>query len=256
MVDYEKLLNDFKNYSIDPTTLPDLNLAILDKFGFAGSDDPMDIAGKQAFEGRKGSEKALVIITAVQEEAVKGLGPKELSDIKSKFPGKVTLFTNFGIGVVKSSLESGYPNIKIKKVPSAMSEVNETVETNSEEIPKMNHLKLFEEFVNERLGNDRDHPILPLGKINLTTGESEVFNIYSEWGEDTTYEIYDVDGKYRIVATSGTEPLQEIGSEQSFKHDQNRRFLFRGKMIDSAVGTKLKALASKYGNSISGYTYK
>lgn len=99
--------------------------------------------------------------------------------------------------------------------------------------------------------------ILPLGKINLTTGKSKYFNVYETWGEDTTYEIHrTTDGKLKIVATSGTVPIAKMNKSHSFRHDQTNSRLFDATMIDSAVGSKLKDLVAKYGNSISGYTYK
>lgn len=104
-------------------------------------------------------------------------------------------------------------------------------------------------------------PILGLGLINLKTGRSKYFNIYDTWGEDTTYEVYQVESHkvepvYKIVATSGTKPLGKMGEMAWFKHDQTGRFLFHGKMIDFAVGADLKSLAAKYGNNVSGFTYK
>lgn len=101
------------------------------------------------------------------------------------------------------------------------------------------------------------HPIASLGSVNLTTGSSKYFNIYKTWGEDSTYEVYKTnDGNYRIVATSGETPIHDPGNKVSFKADQTGRPLFEGTMIDWARGSKLKELASKYGNSIIGYTYK
>jgi hypothetical protein len=102
----------------------------------------------------------------------------------------------------------------------------------------------------------RRRSILPLGKINLKTGKSKYFNVYETWGEDTTYEVYQVYGEFRIVATSGKSPLCQIDEYREFQHDQSGRFLFGGIMVDFATGTGLKSLAEKYGNSISGYTYK
>lgn len=105
--------------------------------------------------------------------------------------------------------------------------------------------------------------ILPLGKINLRTGTSKYFNVYETWGEDTTFEVWETTSNldprktiYKIVATSGTAPLYKLEDRRSFKHDQTMRYLFNAKMVDFAVGSKLKELHTKYGNSVSGYTYK
>lgn len=102
-----------------------------------------------------------------------------------------------------------------------------------------------------------NNPILPLGKINLETGSSKYFNVYDTWGEDTTYELYKLsDGRLKIVATAGIEPIAKLNSNESFIHDQTHRFLFSGKMIDYATGSGLKKFAAKYKKSIAGYTYK
>jgi hypothetical protein len=102
----------------------------------------------------------------------------------------------------------------------------------------------------------RNSSILPLGKINLKTGNSKYFNVYDTWGEGSTYEVYQIPGGLRIVATWGKTPLCKMGENRSFCHDQTGRYLFQGTLIDFATGTDLKKLAEKYGNSISGYTYK
>lgn len=113
--------------------------------------------------------------------------------------------------------------------------------------------------------NYREHAILPLGSINLAKGTSKYFNVYETWGENITYELYKnsylssfKDGnKLRVIATSGTTPIQKIGTTQAFAHDQTGRHIFDGEMIDFAVGSELKKFAEKYGvKSILGYTYK
>jgi len=99
-----------------------------------------------------------------------------------------------------------------------------------------------------------------LGTVNLKTGSSKYFNIYETWGEDTTYEIYEVfkDGKksYKIFATSGTKPLRDIGDMVYDLCLQGRKKFFNGKMVDYAVGSDLKKLVEKYGSRLTGYTYK
>lgn len=101
-----------------------------------------------------------------------------------------------------------------------------------------------------------------LGKVNLKTGNCKYFNIYDIWGEDTTYEIYELknwkSGKneYRIFATSGTKPLRKIGELIDLISLNGVKRPFNGKMVDFAVGSNLKKLAEKYGTSLTGYTYK
>lgn len=104
--------------------------------------------------------------------------------------------------------------------------------------------------------------ILSIGRINLKTGSSKYFNIYETWGEDTTYEIHELymmghsEPSYRIIVTSGKAPLVKDNEECMYFGDQSRRFLFRSKMVDFAVGNDLKKLAEKYGSKIRGFTYK
>ena len=100
-------------------------------------------------------------------------------------------------------------------------------------------------------------PILSLGSLNLKTGECTYFNVYEEWGENTTYELWDMGGgKLRICATSGKNPIFDIGDGNLFIGDQSRRELGRGTLIDWATGSDLKRMAKKYGTRIPAYTYK
>ena len=99
--------------------------------------------------------------------------------------------------------------------------------------------------------------IAGLGSVNLKTGASKYFNVYEEWKEDSTYEIWKMsDGNTRIVATSGTKPIHDVGDAAEFSNDQSGRSLGNGKMIDWATGTDLKNAISEYGNSLPGFTYK
>ena len=100
-------------------------------------------------------------------------------------------------------------------------------------------------------------PILSLGSLNLKTGECTYFNVYETWGENTTYELWDMGGgKLRICATSGKEPIFDIGDGNLFIGDQSRRDLGHGILIDWATGSDLKHMAKKYGTRIPAYTYK
>ena len=106
----------------------------------------------------------------------------------------------------------------------------------------------------ERAGKS---PILSLGSLNLKTGECTYFNVYETWGENTTYELWDMGGgKLRICATSGKEPIFDIGDRNLFIGDQSRRDLGCGTLIDWATGSDLKRMAKKYGTRIPAYTYK
>tara|TARA_R110000772_G_scaffold6250_12_gene21964 strand:- start:16 stop:336 length:321 start_codon:yes stop_codon:yes gene_type:complete len=100
-------------------------------------------------------------------------------------------------------------------------------------------------------------PILPVGSVNLETGEFEYGNIYGFWGEDTTYELYKTDDGYlRVVATAGREPIVPLGERSSFQHDQTGRYLFSGEVIDVATGDEGLKSFIKYKKRITCATYK
>ena len=103
----------------------------------------------------------------------------------------------------------------------------------------------------------RPAAILSIGTLSLKTGKSKYFNVYEQWGEDSTYEIWEMEnGKYRIVVTSGKKPLCDIGDLSPFKGDQSGRDLGAGKLIDWARGTELKRLAKHYGGTLPAFVYK
>ena len=121
-------------------------------------------------------------------------------------------------------------------------------------VPKSRTSDQAPKRASERAGKS---PILSLGSLNLKTGECTYFNVYEEWGENTTYELWDMGGgKLRICATSGKEPIFDIGDRNLFIGDQSRRELGCGTLIDWATGSDLKRMAKKYGTRIPAYTYK
>jgi len=103
-------------------------------------------------------------------------------------------------------------------------------------------------------------PVLPIGKVNLLTGKCKYFNVYETY--DGTVEVWkdlrpaDGEGKYKLVFTAGSQPLAKKGEKDVFKHDQTRREIGVWTMVDFARVKDMKSLASKYGKSIAGYTYK
>jgi len=116
--------------------------------------------------------------------------------------------------------------------------------------------------ISSRWANNGGNPILPVGRINLTTGECKYFNVYDTW-EDSTAEIWwdylhtTLDKpRLKLIVTSGDTPIYNIGDEKSFKHDQTGAFIGHLKMIDYCQLKHAKALIPLYGNSIPGYTYK
>lgn len=113
----------------------------------------------------------------------------------------------------------------------------------------------------------RPNPVLPLGMTSLITGKCDYFDIYDTWGRgnDTTIELWRgfksgpnvPDGPWKLVFTSGPKAITSIGSNEPFEHDQTRRGLFYGQLIDWAQIGDADLLVRKYGvKSASGYVYK
>lgn len=104
---------------------------------------------------------------------------------------------------------------------------------------------------------DRPAAILSIGTLSLKTGKSKYFNVYEEWGEKSTFELWHLDGdKYRIVITSGTSPTMDIGDTSMFKGDQSGRDLGGAVLVDYAVGSDAKRMATHYKSSIPAFVYK
>ena len=144
-----------------------------------------------------------------------------------------------------------------------------------------------------RRGTWSGNAILPLGKVDLRTGESPMFNVYDTWNNEGTVEIW-VDPKgydfghlkvadaptsgissilkpkpkeevelnkrkffnYRLVFTSGNQPLHQIGEKASFYHDQNGNQIGQWQMVDYVPLKHLREAILPYGGHISGYVYK
>lgn len=136
--------------------------------------------------------------------------------------------------------------------------------------------------------------ILPLGKVNLRTGESPIFNVYDTWrnrriivevwvdpkGHDYTHlqgvetpstgissilkpkpkEEIDLTKRkffnYRLIFTSGSQPNFQIGQKQNFYHDQNGNNIGQWQMVDYVPLKWMRELILPYGGNIAGYVYK
>ena len=139
-------------------------------------------------------------------------------------------------------------------------------------------------------------PILPLGKVDIRSGECKYFNVYDTWGDShTTVEVWrdnkgidtshltpldtpkqtggiadilkpkskeEIQQKtrnyfnYKIIFTSGNEPIHEIGEKQSFYHDQNGGNIGTWEMVDYVPLKHMSELILPYGSHLQGYTYK
>jgi len=141
----------------------------------------------------------------------------------------------------------------------------------------------------------RQGHILPLGNVDLRSGESQIFNVYDTWGDyDTTVEVWvntedtnsnviqmilnkGVEQKstsilrpksndelktalrtltFRAIFTSGSKPLFNIGDKASFVHDQNGRYLGTWVMVDYVPLKYMTELILPYKGKMKGYVYK
>jgi hypothetical protein len=101
----------------------------------------------------------------------------------------------------------------------------------------------------------RSASILPLGKVNLGSGDSKYFNIYETY--DGTCEVWQAEpGSYKLIFTAGDKPLAKLGDRRDFRHDQTGARIGTWKLVDYVPVEKMKELIRVYGSSISGYTYK
>lgn len=105
----------------------------------------------------------------------------------------------------------------------------------------------------------RDASILPIGWVDIGSGESKYFNVYKTWPDSTAELWVTRDGKYRLIFTSG-EPQLKIGQTRDFKHDQTWQSISKNgswKFIDYLPVSDLMELVRVYGkHKFPGYTYK
>jgi len=102
-----------------------------------------------------------------------------------------------------------------------------------------------------------DASILPIGWVDIGSGESQYLNVYKTW-PNSTAEVWETpDGKYRLLFTAG-EPSLKIGQTRNFRHDQTWKPLGnRWKFIDYLPVKDLMELVRVYGRAkYPGYTYK
>jgi hypothetical protein len=103
------------------------------------------------------------------------------------------------------------------------------------------------------------HFILPLGRVNLGSGESKFFNVHTTWDDEGIVEVWKStwDNKYKLIFTSGDKPYRKLHDVGDFKHDQTWAIIGRDWMlVDYVPLAKLSELIRKYGSSLPGYVYK
>lgn len=143
---------------------------------------------------------------------------------------------------------------------------------------------------------NRSSPILPLGRVDVRTGECPIFNVYDTWLKygDTTVEVWrdnkdihdtskldtsnvqqnslssilkpksqeEVDAQkrkyfnYKLIFTSGSTPTSSIGDKKDFVHDQRGSHIGYWEMVDYVNLKHMKELILPYGAKLSGYVYK
>lgn len=245
----KKLIEAIEHGSSDPAIINDLKDQLKSKFGYQYDEtvSSKDTAKKDKFfEDQKGTASS-----------------KHIGDMT--FTEKKAAAKQLGIDPTGKTVGQLNKELADKNVDKALQEWKDKRKSASTETEEYVPQKRISTDPPKKSGG-RQSSIAGLGAINLNTGSSKHFNIYDTWGEDTTYEIYemhkfgvvdsDTKKEYRIVATSGKKPINDIGDIQDFQADQSRKPLFRGKMIDHATGSDLKKLAKVYGSSIRGFTYK
>ena len=121
-------------------------------------------------------------------------------------------------------------------------------------------------------------PILPLGKVNIKTGSSKVFNIYDTWFNKPAWEHFHKEGDpletVVVIKSSTSDDVKAVfGSyghyhdkEDFFHaiHDQTGRQMFSGKVLGEVhfkAGDDLEKFKKEFadlagGNTVSGYVFK
>lgn len=100
------------------------------------------------------------------------------------------------------------------------------------------------------------YSILPIGSVNIQTGECKYFNVYTTW-PDSTAEVWKDGDNLKLVFTAGDKPLNNIGWRREFKHDQTGKFIGSWEMVEWVRVADLKELLRQFNKkSIIGYTYK
>lgn len=109
-----------------------------------------------------------------------------------------------------------------------------------------------------------DTPILPIGSVNMITGDNKILsNVFETWDDgNTTFEFWKVrEGKIVAVITAGKKPLNKVGDRRSFAHDQTGRPLFEGAFIEMIGYCRIENLSEKGPQivgkkTVSSYVYK
>lgn len=98
-----------------------------------------------------------------------------------------------------------------------------------------------------------DNTVLPLGLLNLVSGDTKYFNVHEAAG----IEIWETDsGIFKAVVTVEKNPHHKIHEHVHFNHDQSYRPLFNGKLVNYSDVNLMHKMIPLYGKSIMCYIYK
>lgn len=102
--------------------------------------------------------------------------------------------------------------------------------------------------------------VLPIGSVNIQSGDSKHFNIYDTWDNSTAEVWKDGKGKLKLIFTSGDKPLHNIGEKEEFRNYNNGNRFGEGEnwtMVEWVKIKDLKELLRVFNKkSFTGYVYK
>lgn len=140
--------------------------------------------------------------------------------------------------------EKGYYKMKYSAAKIEKSALKKNAKLESEDVSSLDE------------GASRGWPILPIGKINLVTGDNEYFNFTQENG---SFVLVTVENKFKVIYSSGTMNVDDlIDKYQTLSHDQTGRRIGEAKVVGTyKCPYQLKELQDKIGSkTVSGYVFK
>lgn len=105
--------------------------------------------------------------------------------------------------------------------------------------------------------------ILPMGTVNLKTGDNQYFNIYNEWNNDGEgfgaqfWKDPNTQMPFKLIFGHAPENEYQKGDRQEFIHDQTRVRLGNWIYLQFATLDQLKEAAKEMkSGKVSAYVYK
>ena len=105
----------------------------------------------------------------------------------------------------------------------------------------------------------RADSILPMGTVNIKTGDNQNFNVYDEWENDGDGAEFWKDPNtqmpFKLIFGSGFD--RKVGDRQDFQHDQTGAKLGTWTFIKHVSLSELKEAAKDMkSGKVSAYVYK